>query len=655
MQKKKWWSSYPWRQIQTNLREIDMLKMDADVYVNEMLSMNATLAMINTSGIIASYKTKLADHFQSPYLKGDSLKKIIDKCHENNIRVIARTDFSKIRYEIYEKHPEWAYISPEGKPENYNGDIHACICGDYQQEYSLKIIEETLNTLPVDGIFFNMGGFTRSTYSYKKLGICQCESCRKRFWDMFGLELPQIDDDNNPIYRKYKVFRDRIIREQRERTVRLINSIRPDICIDTDNVVTMSGFRRNESNTEYLRPLPKNPYSASINTKTSTGSYPDFISTNTTVDFIGFKYRHIAVSPYQQKLRLWQSLANAGQLDYYLIGRLDNHSDKSGFKGIREVFAFHKNHEDVYVGQKPLAKIALIASEGDEFKGFVRALSLGNYPFNIIEAGRLNNVSLKEYDHILLPDVKSMSDRAIEKLNEFHGKIIATGMTGMYTDEYERRIEQPIKALGIATIDSIDTNMQSAMLRIKDDKNYKTLKGTKVIYFGDDLIFATPTTAKGDLSLIPPHNYGPPERCYWTDENDTPGLYRTTKGAYVPWYPGSLFDREGHTNTLYFIWALLNSYNVKNVTGISNQVEISMTQNGNGDYMIHLVNISGHFGTSFLAPIIMKDLSFIIPQNIKGRAASINGGKVDCQVLTEGTRITLDILNEYEGIIIKGE
>jgi hypothetical protein len=33
--------------------------------------------MINTSGILASYPTKLKYHPQSPYLKADSVKKIL--------------------------------------------------------------------------------------------------------------------------------------------------------------------------------------------------------------------------------------------------------------------------------------------------------------------------------------------------------------------------------------------------------------------------------------------------------------------------------------------------------------------------------------------------------------------------------------------------
>ena len=56
-----------------------MLDIDAKKYVEELKKFNATIAMINTSGILASYNTRLKYHYQNPYLKGDSLEKIIDE------------------------------------------------------------------------------------------------------------------------------------------------------------------------------------------------------------------------------------------------------------------------------------------------------------------------------------------------------------------------------------------------------------------------------------------------------------------------------------------------------------------------------------------------------------------------------------------------
>ena len=142
-----WWEDYPWRLVQTNLRQIDMLDMDARVYVKELKYFNATVVMINVGGILASYETQLPFHFQSPYLNFVPLGTVIDACHAAGIRVVARTDFSKIRRPIYEVHPEWAYRTIDGDIIDYEGDIHACICGGFQQEYAFQILQEILGNI----------------------------------------------------------------------------------------------------------------------------------------------------------------------------------------------------------------------------------------------------------------------------------------------------------------------------------------------------------------------------------------------------------------------------------------------------------------------------------------------------------------------------
>ena len=113
-QRKHWWDGYPWRMIQTNLRQIDMEDMDAERFAQDLQDFGATVVTLNAAGIIASYDTKLDFHTKSDYLHGDSLQSIIDACHKRGIRVIARTDFSKIRYPLYERHRSHVYHPARG-------------------------------------------------------------------------------------------------------------------------------------------------------------------------------------------------------------------------------------------------------------------------------------------------------------------------------------------------------------------------------------------------------------------------------------------------------------------------------------------------------------------------------------------------------------
>ncbi|NLE94938.1 MAG: hypothetical protein GX600_04530, partial [Dehalococcoidia bacterium] len=226
-----WWNHFPWRMIQTNLREIDMIDLDAQRFVADLREFRANVVLFNMAGIIASYPTSLPYHFQSPYLQGSGLDEIITACHAAGIRILARTDFSKIRRPIYEEHPDWAYRTLEGHIVDYNGDVHACINGDYQQVYSLEIIRELLTLYDVDGIFFNMGGYRATDYSGNYHGICHCDACSRRFAEHAGCRLPDKEDMTDPVYRKYVEFKNRTSAEHQKKVYDFIQTIRPDIAV----------------------------------------------------------------------------------------------------------------------------------------------------------------------------------------------------------------------------------------------------------------------------------------------------------------------------------------------------------------------------------------------------------------------------------------
>jgi hypothetical protein len=670
---KHWSEHYPWRQIQTNLPEIAMEDIDAEVYVQSMKDMHATVAMINTSGIIASYKTDLPFHYQSPHLNGDQLDKIIKACHREGIRVVARTDFSKVRRPIYEQYPEWANLYPDGKGgtviEDFTGNVHCCINSDYQKTYALDIIKETLEKLDVDGIFFNMGGYITNNYKHEYLGICQCHNCRTLFKERYGMTLPVKEDMSDPAFRKYQVFKRETMSEHRKRVVKFIKSIRPDLMIDK---VTEGdfGFERCESNTEYGRALPHWQYSGSDNSKVIVTSHPHFKSSNTTVDFIGFWYRHVAVSPAQQELRLWQGLAAGAGLDYYLIGRLDNHRDRSGYEGVKRVFKFHEKHwKETYDGLTPDSKTLMVSLGGfqsnNDYRGWFRILTENHIPFNVISIGRLDKIDLSDYKALVLPNVLYLSDSAIKAVDDFvkkGGTLIADGETGFYDETYESRGESGLKSLGINRIRSIRNDMASAMLEVNDKTDMPHMADRDLVYFGDSFVYADyEESAVGTTRLIPPHWVGPPERCYWTQETELPGViinsYGKGKALYLPWMPGRLFLREGHDNTVVFLGDLLKEkMGLESVEGnLSPMVEVTTATGADGSFrLIQLVNTSGHFGTTFYPPVSMTDLTFSFVHDRKPiRVVKLRTGEdVPFEWKDKHLTVTLDKLEFHEGLKI---
>ena len=619
-----WWVNHPWRLIQTNLREIDMADIDAVEYVRQLRSFDATIAMINVGGIIASYPTGLADHFQSPFLTGDSLARVIEACHAAGIRVIARNDLSKIRRPVYERHPEWAYRTATGEIVDYNGDVHTCVNGGYQREYAKEIVREIVTTLDVDGMFFNMGGFLVRDYSYNYYGPCHCESCRRRFRDETGFDLPAGTGDDprqhrDAVLRAYERARSAWAREHEESIYRLIKEVRPEVAVDHYD------FQRQESNTEIDRPLPRWQYDASSNTRWVRTSMPGVVSSNTSVDFIGFFYRHVAVNPAQQELRLWQSLANGGALDYYLIGRLDNHRDRSGFERIRTVYAFHRRHEALYRRLESEADVLLIRGErtqAAEDRGWVRFLTEGHFLFDELLQSHLENVDLGRYGAVILPDVRLLSDANAARIDEFvrnGGTLVATGRTGFFTEEHEERVRPALSSLGIDAVDAVRDDMRSALFEMDHtDADFSALADVDLLYFGDTYIFARYGDGTEErLRLVPTHPYGPPERCSFTGSIDRPGFVVNSSGRgraiYLPWLPGALFYREGYVNTSRFVEALLAG--VAGLTPLATsagpmaEITVQRRADDASVRLVSIVNTSGHFASTVYDPVPMKDVT----------------------------------------------
>jgi hypothetical protein len=471
-----------------------------------------------------------------------------------------------------------------------------------------------------------MAGYRVRDYSGNYHGICHCPNCREAFAEMFGALLPDVEDMDDPLYRRYLVFKDRTVERHQKRVYRFVQDLRPDVCI-ANHLVAGRGFVRQEANTAMDRPLPRWQYSASDNTRWVVASYPEMIPSTTTVDFIDFPYRHVAVSPHQQKLRLAQNLANGGVLDYYLIGRLDNHEDKSGFGAVKEMFHYHAAHEEAYEGLRPKANVALLkGGDGNtsEFRGWFRFLVENHFLFDTLRVDAALDVPWDRYKAVILPDYEPLGAGLIGALDAFAhagGTVISVGKSGFRDQHYELRDMIPLECLGVESIETVREDMRSSYFKLDDKEGFERFPETDLIYMDGYYVYAHyAEEVARRLRLIPPHNFGPPERCYYTVVTDHPAFtvnhYGDGMGVYIPWMPGSLFYRQGHTNTFDFAADLLEG-----VVGLvpvggnaSPMVEISLLEREDAAYqLLHLVNGSGHFGVTFFASGTMEDIEVSLP------------------------------------------
>ena len=651
-----WWNHYPWRLVQTNLRQIDMENMNAEAYAQELQDFGATAVLLNAAGIIASYDTKLPFQPKSEYLHGDSLRDMIDACHRRGIKVICRTDFSKVRFEIYQQHPEWAYVSPEGEIVNYNGDVAVCPNSVYQQERKLDIIREVLTELPFDGIFCNMSGFQVMDYSGNYHGPCHCVNCKRLFREQYGEDIPMRDDPRDPIYRKYMTFKNACIKAHKEKLNAAIREVSPEIAINNQDYI------RTESNTEIGR--PQWLYSASSNARLTSGMEKTRPADNACVDFIGFRYRDISVSPQLMELRQWENLANSGCVSMYIMGTLSNHRDTSSFEPTKKVFAFHAAHEELFTHMRSSAKTVLVRSgllarDDPEGYGWIRVLTESHIPFDEIKAAELTDLQqLQGKKLLILGDNRAASPKLLALADEFAkqgGVVISAGETGM------KKEGCALKCMGITGVISNDHDRMSSMYEIRqeDREAFPRCQNTPFIMPGPDMVrFASESTATKYLRLIPEHPFGPPERCYYTEITDEPGVtvmpYGAGKGIYLPFKAASMYWKEGYANTFAFLQDVL--FNLADAESLAPDLTpmVEITLNSAGEKtLVQLVNTSGVFGNSYYDPLPIHDIILSLPTGIGKQAKALNDGQVTWENKEDCLLIHLDQLNDYEAIVIE--
>lgn len=673
-----WWLQKPMRLVQTNLREIDA-RLDVDKFVESIKEFSADVVLFNVGGIVANYPSRLPYQYVNPNMKDDLVGKVVKRLKEEGIRFIARFDFSKVNEIFAQKNPEWLYKSPKGEYIYYNGQVHSCINGRYQQEYSLNILEEVIKNYPIDGVFFNMIGYVTTDYSGNYHGICQCENCKKRFKEYSGEDLPLEEDSNNPVYRIYENFKKETSQELFHKIANHVKQLNKDIAICTYTHEGVDIFRK-ESNTALNRPLPEWNYSASDNVKTVHGSWNNMAVSNGAVHFVDYPFRHSAVSPHLNNVRLVQDMANGGWLDYYVIGTLYEQDDRVGLEGAKEIFKFHKQNERYFTGINSLADVCLVVPANssyfgsmNEYKGIFRILSQNHILFDVIHDSVLDKPEaldkLRKYKTVIMPDVRNMSDgcvAVIDKYVEEGGNILTTGMTSMCNSKGTFTNSVRLRSAGISTVKRVILSEDGSYFRIRqEDKT--TLSGFEqldIVYMQSDLVECELDNGTGAyLGYILPCMFGPPEKCYYTTETDIPGIienkYGKGKCVFIPWNIGRHYERlSNHGHELIVMSCLKDLLKVKGTisTDTSALVEITAHKEQEGKWsLINLVNLSGQLGTAFLEPVPIREINIEFKTDIKPEKiySLKNNIEIDFQYSDGTVKFTLPQLNLFDSIVLE--
>lgn len=183
---------------------------------------------------LALYPTKIGRMHKG--LKGrDYVGDMIELCHKNHIAVMAY--FSQIFDNwAYEVHPEWRMVNCKGmtsREEVVNPHSNSlwqrgrygivCPNNEKYREYVKECLTEITENYRFESIFLDMPYFPE---------VCYCPSCRKKYYDRTGRDIPRTVDWSDPYFREWQAIREEWLGEFAAFSARAVKAVRPEVTIE---------------------------------------------------------------------------------------------------------------------------------------------------------------------------------------------------------------------------------------------------------------------------------------------------------------------------------------------------------------------------------------------------------------------------------------
>lgn len=672
-----WWKTNTMRMIQTNLPAYEA-GLDVDSLVADLKSFSANTLLINAGGIMAFYPTKLDCQYTNPYMEENMLGDVITKCHQEGIRVIVRFDFSRAHKSIFDAHPDWFYISPQGE-RIINDDMYVVsINAPYEQECLFKIVGEVIELYDINGIFINMPGYqTRNAYVGKYHGIDQNEYDKKRFaeWS-HGMKLPVKEDPHDPVFRKYQEFKKFTADELMERLRELVKSKNEQIAICTYSEKNVD-IIRHESQTNSL---PYWPYNASDNVSNTRNSYPDHIVSNASIQQISFQSRYNAIEPEEIAIRLYENIANGSGLDISLMGDFQDYEDERNYEVLRDIYAHHKKYEPYFGKYSSMAEVAVISpgswpsgEAAQEYRGIQLMLKEAHIQYDIIEHSQIGNLekTIKKYRVIIVPEIPEPDESAINVLTEAVNRgtnLIATNRS------FSGHPEVLLKLFGAKIINK-DHDGSGFYINPDNKTIFRRFDKQKLLFWKFNLgIYDFTAADTAFLPILTPGRPGPPEIIggHTPTGNYAIGVkdHGQSKAIILPMNLGKLYYLHGyeqHKNILLdmidYVYPkaheLLQTTAHPRVEVVLQRFIKNVPENLNktspDGMILHLINLTGFSGNTYFEPLPVYNIEFRIRSEFKPLRifSMINQKPVEFSWQDGFINLNVEKLDQFDGFVIE--
>ena len=175
-------------------------EFSAEDYFQNLKNAKVTAAMIYLQSHVGycNYPTKSGKMHNAFVGRENEIKKLIDLCRANGIRVVG---YYSLVYNTWaaDTHPEWEILHEDGGTNRSKGSRYG-ICCPNNPEYKKFVydqIKEMAETYTVDGMFYDMPFWPVR---------CYCEHCQKRYAEEVGGKLPRRNSEDYNYHEYYEKF-----------------------------------------------------------------------------------------------------------------------------------------------------------------------------------------------------------------------------------------------------------------------------------------------------------------------------------------------------------------------------------------------------------------------------------------------------------------
>ncbi|HTN60703.1 MAG TPA: alpha-amylase family protein [Devosia sp.] len=665
------WYRSPFRMFQTNLLEVDA-DMDVERVLDAIEDHGCNVWLVNGGGILSFYPTKLEHQTLNPFLanraSGDLFGDAVEAGHRRGIRVMARMDFSKVSEQIASRHPDWLFVSPDGKHQEMEGQFSTDPSSAYYQEKLFEVIDEMIDAYPLDGFFFNMFRFAEYDYAKRYRGVSQSKSAQLGFAKFSGGQtLPTGPESSN--YDLWRSYADSVTRDIGVRIAEHIKRRRPEACLlRSDDLVFF------EANNALGRELWHHHVGERVSAfRSQRPSRPVLCHS---VAFIDMPYRIASEQPEHMAQHLLQGMARGANPSTYIMG-VPGEIEYTSLGAARELTRFHRDHSEVYRDLAPAAHIGLVRADGlalpqarfneanAEFRGLYQALQQTHLPFDVVPvegiADMAENGGLRRYSVLVLADIGALPRATAQVLDVFvagGGRLMLTGSSGFDAAGAAQLEAMPARRITGRTVDA-DALKSVYVTRRAPEQGRRYFAPLSPV-FGAHYQVEPAHDAQGRLVFLPQAAFGPPEKSYGHAGDGTPGYYLDASGkvALVPWTVGRSYHELGLNPSREFIVELVRELlgkDEKLTAELPEQVELTLQRRGS-DLVIHLINLSGARRKNYGPPLRIAGGRLRLAGAAPSATVTALVAGASCHTVRDGHDLIIDLpdLGRFELVLIQG-